>query len=160
MRRFVVLLLSLSVLLAAPLAFAQGKTKNAEDKRAKVEARVKELRTRVLRTQVGLDEKKAAEVEKILAKHAPERKKIQKEIQTHRRQLRALLDKDSNDQAAYKKAIDGFRAARKKAQTQRDQEFDELAKVLTPKQQAKLVVALRKLQAQLRKRVRQFEDRD
>jgi Spy/CpxP family protein refolding chaperone len=147
------------VLLAAPLALAQGGGK-APEKRAKVEARMKQLRARVLRNQVGLDDKKAAEVEKILAKNAPERKKIQKDVQTHRRRLRELLDQDSNDQAAYQKAIAGFRAAQKRAQVQRDKEIDELSKVLTPKQQAKLFVALRKLQAQLRKRVRQSQDRD
>jgi len=114
----------------------------------------------VLRSEVGLDDKKAAEVEKILAKHAPQRKKLQKEAQTQRQALRALVQKDSNDQAAYDKAIQALRAAQKKLHAQREKEVDELAKVLTPKQQAKLLIATRKLQTKLRKRVREFEDRD
>ncbi len=159
MNRLLSLLVALAVVFTGQLALAQG-NKSAGDKRAKVEARMKQLRGRVLRSQVGLDEKKAAEVEKILAKHAPRRLELRKEMQTHRRQLRELVKKDSNDQAAYQKAIQGLRAVQKKLHAQREKELDELAKVLTPKQQAKLLIAVRRLENQVRTRLRERKDRD
>ena len=44
--------------------------------------------------------------------------------------------------------------ADKKLRSVRDKEFDEIAKLITPKQQAKLVVALRKMQAKIRSAMR------
>lgn len=158
MKKLLLLLITLSVALAAPAALAQPK--GAADKRAKVEARMKELRGRVLKKEVGLDDAKAAQVEKVLSKYAPERKKLQQEAQKHRRAIRDLLKKDSNDQAAYERAIKGLRAAQNKLHALREKELDELSKLLTPKQQAKLAVAIRRLQAKLRRRMRELSPAD
>ena len=65
-----------------------------------------------------------------------------------------LLKADSNDQQAYKDAIKGYRDADKKLRAVRDKEFDEIAKLITPKEQAKLVVALRKMQAKIQNAMR------
>lgn len=145
-------LLALSLILAALPASAQGR--GGEDKRAKVEQRLKQLRTRILRQEVGLDEKKAEEVQKILLKYEPERRKLQRQHQEHRRELRALLQSDSNDDAAYKKSIDGFRSTQKKLNALRDKEMDEVAKSITPKQQAKLYAALERLRKKVARRGR------
>jgi Spy/CpxP family protein refolding chaperone len=158
MNRWLAVLISLSVLLSAPLAFAERRGKDADDKRAKVELRTKKLRAQVLRKDAGLDEKKAAEVEKILEKYTPIRHKLEQESQTHRRALRELLDKDSNDLPAYDKAIKGLRSAQKRLHDAREKEIDELSKVLTPKQQAKLLVSIRKLQGKLRRKMRAAGD--
>ena len=147
MTRFHSLVLGLCVALASPTAFAQPN-------RAKVEARIKELRTDVLKKHVGLDDAKAKQVEKVLDKYEPQRQAAQKDMREKQRTLKALLAADSNDQNAYKNAIKGYRDADKKLRSVRDKEFDEIAKLITPKQQAKLVVALRKMQAKIRSAMR------
>jgi Spy/CpxP family protein refolding chaperone len=140
------LLILAALLLASPQALAQGK---GRDKHAQVEERLKQIRTRVLKKEVGLDEKKATEVQKVLDKHAPERKMLRLELRTQREAIRKLLDDDSDDQAAYKKALEGLRAAHKKLAELRNREIDELSKLLTPKQQAKLLMAVRKLERKM-----------
>ncbi len=143
------LVFGLAVALAAPSAWAQ---KDAA--RAKVEQRIEKIRGEVLRKKVGLDEAKAKQVEKLLDKYEPQRQAAQKQMREKQRTLGALLKADSNDQQAYKNAIKGYRDADKKLRAVRDKEFDEVAKLITPKQQAKLVVALRKMQAKIRSAMR------
>lgn len=143
--------LLLALFAVASPARAEGK---AEDKRAKVEQRLKQLRTRILRQEVGLDEKKADEVQKVLLKYEPERRKIQKQHREHRKELRDLLQSDSSDDAAYKKSIEGFRSTQKKLAALRDKEMDEVQKLITPKQQAKLYAALERLRKKLARRER------
>jgi len=146
------LLLVLAICAVALPARAEGK--GDEDKRARVEQRMKQVRNKVLRQHVGLDDKKADEVLKVLAKYEPERRKLQRQQQEHRRALRDLLQADSNDDAEYKKQIDGFRSAQKKLSALRDKETDEVAKLITPKQQAKLYGALERLRKKLARRGR------
>jgi Spy/CpxP family protein refolding chaperone len=143
------LAIGLAVALAAPTAFAQPKAN-----RAKVQERIKKLRSEVLRKHVGLDEAKAKQVEKLLDKYEPQRQAAQQQMRQKQRTLGALLKADSNDQQAYKNAIKGYRDADKKLRSVRDKEFDEISKLITPKQQAKLVVALRKMQAKIRSAMR------
>lgn len=143
------LLLGMFVTLAAtPKAEAQP-----ADRAARVEARKKEVRARLLRNKVGLDESKAGQVEKILDQHAKERKALQQERMRHQQKLKQLLQADSNDQKAYSTAISGFRTADKKLRALRDKEMDALAKVLTPKQQAQLAVAAKQVQRDIRQRM-------
>jgi Spy/CpxP family protein refolding chaperone len=143
-----VLLLALSLAFVTNSAFAQPN----EDKRAKVEARRKELIDRILRREVGLDEKKADAVEKLLVKHQAERKRLQKEQREQRQTIKKLLADKSEDEDAYKKAVDGFRATQKKLQGVRESELDDLAKILTPREQAKLFAALQRLKKKLARR--------
>jgi Spy/CpxP family protein refolding chaperone len=126
-------------------AFAQPK-KNA-DRKAKIEARRAQVRARVLR-EVGIDEAKGKQVEKVLLKYEPERQKQLKAQRSQRKALRDLLRADSNDEAAYKKALDGLRAAQKKIYSVREKELDELGKLLTAKQQAKLFATLQRIRRQ------------
>ena len=123
-----------------------------EDKRAKVEARRKELMDRILQRDVGLDPKKADAVEKVLLKHQNERKRLQRELREQRQTLKRLLADKSEDEQAYKKAVDGFRATQKKLQGLREKELDDLAKVLTPREQAKLFASLQRLRKKLARR--------
>jgi Spy/CpxP family protein refolding chaperone len=125
----------------------------AKEKRAKVEQRLEKLRERVLKKDVGLDDKKAAAVGAILARHATERRKIQKDQRDHRRTLQKLVQSDSNDQDAYKKALKSFRDGRKKLQALEDRQLDDVAKILTPKEQVKLVAALQRFRRKLAKKL-------
>jgi Spy/CpxP family protein refolding chaperone len=99
-------------------------------------------RAHMLRDEVGLDEKTAAAVERILSKYRPERKAASETVDSERRKLNAMLELDSNDQAAYAKSIRSLLDARQKLHDLQRKQADELAKVLTPKQQAKLARAI------------------
>jgi Spy/CpxP family protein refolding chaperone len=145
-------LIALSLVLFVLPAQAEGK--KGDDKRAKVEQRQKQVVSKVLRQEVGLDEKKSEAVMKILAKHQTERSKLQTQHRQYRRDLRDLLQSDSSDEARYKKGVDGFRSTQKKLNALRDQEMDEIARLISPKEQAKLFAALERLRKKLGRRQR------
>jgi Spy/CpxP family protein refolding chaperone len=136
------------------LAHARGPDHDPQ-KRAVIEQRLKQLRHDMLRKEVGLDENKASVVERTLDKYMTEKRKLKDQAVTHRRALRKLLESDSNDQQAYTNAIRGLREAEKQKQSLREREMDELGKLLTPKQQAKLMRATHRLKRQLAHRVRE-----
>ena len=148
--------LAAAVSLALPgLAHARGPDHEPGQKRAVIEQRLKQLRHDLLRKEVGLDENKAIVVERTLDKYMAEKKKLKDQAITHRRALRKLLESDSNDQAAYAAAIRGLREAEKQKQALRERELDELGKLLTAKQQAKLMRATHRLKRQLAHKVRE-----
>ena len=74
-------------------------------KRAEIEARLKKWRGTILRKEVGLDEKKATDIEHTLDKFQTEREQVQKELQQQQKTLRALFDLESSDQGAYARAL-------------------------------------------------------
>jgi Spy/CpxP family protein refolding chaperone len=145
------LTLALTLVLAFAVtrpAAAQGRghaAKSQEEKRARVQKRLAQVRERILKKEVGLDDAKAAAVEKIFAKYQPVRQKLVKEQREHRQAIRKLLKQNSDDQTAYKKEVSALRAVQKKLRALGEQQADELSKVLTPKQQAKLIAALQRL---------------
>lgn len=138
-----------------PPAAAQSKA----EKRAKIEARLKQIRGQVLRKRVGLDEKHAKQVEGILDRYRPKRRALQKQMRTHRQAIGKLLKADSNDQNAYRREIAGMRNAKKQLDALRDREINEISRVITPKQQAKLAVALRRMQRRLHSAMSQYRGR-
>lgn len=142
--------------LAAP-AFAQGKA--AGKRRAKVEQRVEEIVGRVLREKVGLDDKKATQVEALLKKHHKARAQAKRDQHRARRALGQLLKQNSSDQKAYAKAINDFRQAQKALHQLEDKQFDELGKVLTPKQQAQLYANLDKVRRKVRVALRKHRQK-
>lgn len=147
-------------LLCATAAFAEpngAPPGGVQAKRAEVEARLKKWRATTLRRDVGLDEKKATEVERTLDRLQAEREKAQKDLRQQQKTLRALFDLDSTDQAAYAKALQSVREDTAKLQALRLAEFDELGKQLTPKQEAKLLRLMRQMEQKLRDAVRRFK---
>jgi septal ring factor EnvC (AmiA/AmiB activator) len=144
----------LAFALSSP-AFAQGNAQQA--KRAEVEARLKKWRGTILRKDVGLDEKKASDIERTLDKFQAEREQVQKDLRQQQKTLRALFDLDSNDQGAYGKSLQIVRENTTKLQALRLQEFDELGKQLSPKQEAKLLRLMRQMEQKLREAVRRFK---
>jgi Spy/CpxP family protein refolding chaperone len=104
----------------------------------------------MLRDEVGLDEKTAIAVERILSKYRPERKAAADIVDSEQRKLNAMLELDSNDQAAYAKSIRAMLDARQKLQELQRKQAEELTKVLTPKQQAKLARAIGETRAAMR----------
>ncbi len=92
--------------------------------------------------RLGIDAPTAQKVKQIHQKYRAERQAILQRIGTHRQQLVQLLRSDSNDQNAYRNAINGLKTAREQLQASKDREMAELQKTLTPKQQAKLMAAM------------------
>lgn len=141
----------LAMLVAFVVASAPG-TASADKggQRAKVEARRAQIRERILR-EIGIGEAKGKQVEGVLKKYEPERKKLLQEQRGYKQTLKKLLRDDSGDEQAYKKAIEGLRSTQRKLHSTREKELDELAKLLTPKQQAKLAAALLRLRRHMQK---------
>lgn len=130
----------------------------AADKRAKVKGRLKQIRAQMLRKRVGLDEATAARVEAVFESHKQERNQQQQRLRNNRKAIMDLVKSDSNDQAAYARAIAEERGAEQALARIRNAQTDELAKILTPKQQAKLTLALRQLQKRLRNALKREGD--
>jgi hypothetical protein len=126
-------------------------------KRVEIEVRLKKWRAGILRKDVGLDDKKASDIEHTLDRYQGEREKVQKDLRQQQKTLRALFDLDSNDQAAYGKSLQIVRESTAKLQALRLQEFDELGKQLTAKQEAKLLRLMRQMEQKLRDAVRRFK---
>jgi Spy/CpxP family protein refolding chaperone len=140
-----------------PATAQAGKNKDTDGKggkRERLQKKLRERRARVLREGVGLDEKTAQAAEKILDKHQAERERHEATQREEKKRLRALLDLDQNDQAAYTRSLRNLLDIQQKLAKLRQQEFDELGKVLTPKQQAKLARAIDETMAQLRNKLR------
>ena len=107
--------------------------------------RAERMRSRVLRERVGLTDEKARKVEAILDKYAPERKRIGAALRDSRQKLHALVVLNSEDQTAYRAALESLRTNRKALADLMDRAFSEISKELTAKEQAKLFLALDRL---------------
>ncbi|HEY2405762.1 MAG TPA: periplasmic heavy metal sensor [Polyangiaceae bacterium] len=147
--------LSVAIVLAAA---APAHAENAAQKRAEIAAHLRGALAQALRKDVGLDEKKATDVERTLDKFRPQRERLEGDMHQQQKTLRALLDLDSNDQGAYQKALNAERDDTQKLAAVREQEIDELSKQLTPKQQAKLARAVKQLEQRLKNAMRKFRE--
>ncbi|MEZ4373252.1 MAG: periplasmic heavy metal sensor [Polyangiaceae bacterium] len=136
-----------SVLFTSSFAFAKPK-------REEVEKRMQEVVRKVLTDKVGLDDKKADKVAELLKKDREEQRKLREEMRTNRKELKKLLDADSDDQKAYAKAMAALRKNRDDLHKLQNKHYQALSKELTPKQQAKLFQAMQQLQRKLRKALR------
>ena len=121
--------------------------------------RMKRLRDEILRYDVGLDNAKAAKVKQILSKLDPQRRKLHGKKRMATRALRRLIRSDSNDQAAFKRAIADLIQSRTALAALRKKQFMTLQKLLTPKQQAKLFVALKRMKRRIQRAMRQLGPR-
>ena len=127
------------------------------------EARLQHIRSRVLRDRVGLSDDKAVKVEAILEKYAPERRRVAQKLREGRQKLKALMTLNSEDQTAYRGALDQIRTNRKALQDLMERAFGEISKELTPKEQARLFLALDDLKGKGRRHFRghhRDDDRD
>lgn len=93
--------------------------------------------------RLGLDAATAQKVQQIHQKYRTERQGIRQQTQTHRQRIQQLLAANSNDQNAYRTAITALQNARKQMQASKDREVAELQQVLTPKQQAQMLAAMK-----------------
>lgn len=107
--------------------------------------KMQEMRSHMLRERVGLTEEKAKRVEAILDKYAPERKRSHEALRDAREDLRALVESKSEDENLYKKMLGDVRAKRKAMQDLMDRAFNDVAKELTPSEQARLFLSLEEM---------------
>ncbi len=117
----------------------------SEQEHERFHGKMKERMGKVLRERVGLDDARAKQVEAIFERRRTQGRALHEQLRTHRDALRKLLEADSNDQAAYQRALDGIEAAHKALRAHREQGIAEARRVLTPKEQAKLLRAMHQM---------------
>ncbi len=148
---------TLALALAIPVAaFARGPGADGgarKERRARFIKKIKQHRAKMLRQQVGLNEAKAAQVEKILDGFHTRRRALRKDMRAQHKALKQLLAQDSNDQKAFQLAVDAMVATRAQLAKLHDRQIDALRRVLTPKQQAKALMALHKMKRKIRHRM-------
>ena len=111
------------------------------EKREKMKKKIGEA----LRNEVGLDEETAVKVESIMEAHHAQRKELRKVMHEIGQEIKDLLDQDSNDQEAYKKLLDEMLEVKAGMKDIMDSHMTSLREVLTPKQQAKVLVIMKGL---------------
>ncbi len=135
---------------AHPRGERDGKP-NAE-RRAKFHKKMKERRAKLLRDKLQLPESRAAQVEKALDAFRAKRKPLRKAMHQHHKTLRKLLKDDSNDQQAYTKVLADLMSTRKQLKALQDAQIEGLRQLLTPKQQAQMMVAHHKMRRHMMRR--------
>lgn len=125
-------------------------------KRAKFMAKMKQHRGRMLREKVGLSEAKAQKLERIMDGFHQKRRALHQQMRSNHKALRQLLKADSNDQQAYKKSVDGLIDARDRMQKLKRQQIRAMRKHLTPKQQAKAMMALHRMKRKMHHKMRRM----
>lgn len=121
--------------------------------RAAIEAKVKAVRAKLLRTEVGLDDATARKVEARMDQGHARRRALQRQERRAGRALGLLLEADSDDMAALQRAVDGVLAARQQLAAEREQEFGALRALVTPKQAARLLLGMRGMHHELRRMI-------
>lgn len=145
------LLAALAGLLFASMALAepppppgppnrQGEPRNSEA----FQAQMKVMRSQMLREGARLDEAAAVRVEKVLDQFDVERRAKHARQREMHKALMGLIRADSKDEKAYKDALDGLTAAHRQLLDLRTREFDEMRKVLSQREAARVLVALEK----------------
>lgn len=106
---------------------------------------IKTMRGKMLREQVGLDEKKAVEVEKALAAFDADHVKFHQAKRDAKQQLSEVVKDPNATDKAYRAAVAKQRAAHKQMHNLREREWNRVSTMLTPKQQALLLLSLGKM---------------
>jgi hypothetical protein len=119
-----------------------------------MQQKMKEMRGQLLRHEAGLDETSAVKAEKVLDGFDTERQKGHRELGEAKRGLGDLAASDSKDEAAYKKALDALLAANRAQQDLRGRELDELRKVLSQRDTAKVILSLERMQQVMRQEMK------
>ena len=129
----------------AAAAPSKAKTKRAAKRAAKKRAKHKfrkaspaqrtQMRVKWL-TNAGLTQAKAKKAAAVMAGYDTKRVAIRKQAKTHKKAMRKLLKAQSNDQAAYTKAINGLKGVRAQRFKLQTDQMNALQQVLTPKEQA------------------------
>ena len=157
----ITIFLALAAMLAASTALANpGRGGGPEGERGhhgkmggergkQMHKRFKAMMSKALRQDVGLDEQTARKVEQVHAAQQDQRRASHQQMFKAKRALRTLVDSDSNDQKAFATAVEGLIQARAAMQKLREEGFAKVRALLTPKQQAKLLLTMHKARRQM-----------
>lgn len=121
--------------------------------RAAVETKVKAVRAKLLRSEVGLDDATARKVEARMDQGHARRHALQRQERRAGRALALLLEADSDDVAALQRAVEGVLTARQQLAAEREREFGALRALMTPKQAARLLLGMRGMHRELRRMI-------
>lgn len=113
--------------------------------------KMKEFRAKALRETVGLDEAKASEVEGVMDSFHERRFELHRTMRDNMKNLKSLLKEDSDDQEAYASALETLRVTQEELQNLRSEQMDALKKILTPKEGAKMLVAMKHFKGKARR---------
>ena len=128
---------------AAP---AGGDKRSSDQLRKEVLERMRALRAWRIVDELKLDESASARLFPILAKYDEQELKLSDERRDIAREIKTLLAAPKPDDAKLNAALDRMLANRKKRIASKDERIKEMRKVLTPVQQAKLVLLLPRLE--------------
>ncbi len=115
------------------------------EKGAQMREKMREFRGKVLREKLDLPEERAAKVEAVLDGFMEQRHKLKQEMRTQMKAVKELLKAESNDMDAYDAAVTNLMSVRSQLEALHAQQFEELREILNPKEQAKVLLALRKM---------------
>jgi Spy/CpxP family protein refolding chaperone len=129
---------------AAPAATADKRS--PDQLRKEVVERMRALRAWRIVEELKLDESTSAKLFPVLAKYDEQELALAAERREIAQEIRGLLAAPQPDDAKLTAAINRMIANRAKRQTSRDDRIRDVRKVLTPVQQAKLVLLLPRLE--------------
>ncbi|HEY2899935.1 MAG TPA: hypothetical protein VGL59_05115 [Polyangia bacterium] len=131
---------------APPAAGASADSRTPDQLRREVIDRMRALRAWKIVDELKLDQATSARLFPILSKYDDREVVLMKERHELIRDLRAESESSSPNNSKLTAAIDRLIALRAKQQSLQDEKFRELRKVLTPAQQAKLVLLLPRIE--------------
>ncbi len=139
-----------------PAAAPSGNDKRSSDQlRKEVLERMRALRAWRIVEELKLDENASARLFPILARYDEQELALAAERRDIAQELRTLLAAPRPDDAKLSAAIDRMIANRVKRHAFKDERIKELRKVLTPVQQAKLVLLLPRLEREFAQFIRE-----
>ena len=138
-----------------PAAPAGGDKRSSDQLRKEVLERMRALRAWRIVEELKLDETASARLFPILAKYDEQELALAAERRDIARELRALLAAPHPDDTKLSAAIERMLANRVKRHALKDERIKELRKVLTPVQQAKLVLLLPQLEREFAQFIRE-----
>ncbi|QQR91275.1 MAG: periplasmic heavy metal sensor [Myxococcales bacterium] len=115
---------------------------NRQEFRAQRHAKMVEMRAKLLRDKVGLTEAKAKKAEAVFAKYDKQHQDNRGKIRDAHQRLAKLVASNSTSDAEYTKLIKELGAAHDAMHSIRKAQFAALATVLSPKEEAKLLLEM------------------
>ena len=96
-----------------------------------------------IQQKAGVDDAPAEKIKQVRKKNQDARKALMGEIRDASQALEALVDRNSQDEAAYQRELDRMAAAHQKLRALRDTEMAEVRGLLKPSQQARVVLGVK-----------------
>ena len=119
--------------------------------------RAKEIRGRLLKEKLGLDEDGASQIENILDRYQKLFRALKNKMRMTKRALKTTIHKGGVSNDEIRAAVTSLRAVRKEMFDLRERQLDEVLPLLNPIQQAKFVIVLDKIKKRFRDKARHHQ---